>query len=338
MTLAALRFAARRAQNRLGTRPGGGIVSCVFELPDLMSRTAVSRGAHDWLASLPERVAEVCADWALTPGDALAGGSAALVLRVARADGSGAVLRLAPPGDGFAGQVRTLEAAEGHGYVRLYAYDDGRDAALLEPLGPALGAAGLSPEQALDVLAATLREAWRVPHPPGATVPPGEDKASTLHELIEQLYPETGEPCSKAVLGRALDYARRRADAFDLAGSVVCHGDAHPGNALAVLSPRPGAGSGYVFVDPDGFLCDPGYDLGVAVRGWEAELLAAADPRALLRGWCERLSTATGVDAQVIWEWGFVERVSSGLYMLRHGQPEAGRDYLASAERLLGRS
>ncbi|WP_203740608.1 aminoglycoside phosphotransferase family protein [Catellatospora bangladeshensis] len=311
-------------------------MSCVIELPDLMRRTAVSRGAHDWLASLPERVADVCADWALTPGEALTGGSAALVLRVQAADGTDAVLRLAPPGDGFAGQVRTLEAANGHGYVRLYAYDEGRDAALLEPLGPALPAAGLPPEEVLDVLAATLREAWRVPHPPGATVPPGEDKAGTLHELIVQLYPETGEPCSPAVLGRALDYARRRADAFDVTGSVVCHGDAHPDNALAVLTPRAGAESGYVFVDPDGFLCDPGYDLGVAVRGWESELLAAADPVALLRGWCARLATATGVDPQVIWEWGFIERVSSGLYMIRHGQPESGRAYLASAERLLG--
>ncbi|MFC7758036.1 aminoglycoside phosphotransferase family protein [Catellatospora bangladeshensis] len=118
-------------------------MSCVIELPDLMRRTAVSRGAHDWLASLPERVADVCADWALTPGEALTGGSAALVLRVQAADGTDAVLRLAPPGDGFAGQVRTLEAANGHGYVRLYAYDEGRDAALLEPLGPALPAAGL---------------------------------------------------------------------------------------------------------------------------------------------------------------------------------------------------
>ncbi|MEV4412336.1 aminoglycoside phosphotransferase family protein [Catellatospora sp. NPDC049609] len=308
----------------------------MIELPDLMHRTAVSRGAHDWLAALPVRVAQVCADWALTPGPALAGGSAALVLRVRREDGSAAVLRLAPPGDGFAGQVRTLAAADGHGYVRLYAYDADRDAALLEPLGPALAAAGLPPERVLDVMAATLRQAWLVPSPPDAAVPPGTDKASTLIELIEQLWAETGQPCPAAVVDRALDYARRRADAFDPEAAVVCHGDAHPDNALAVLSPRPGAESGYVFVDPDGFLCDPGYDLGVVVRGWEDELLAAADPVALLRGWCARLSAATGVDAQVIWEWAFVERVSSGLYMIRHGQPDAGRAYLASAARLLG--
>ncbi|GAA1389500.1 aminoglycoside phosphotransferase family protein [Catellatospora chokoriensis] len=308
------------------------------EFPDRMRRTALSKGAagRDWLAELPERLAQVCAGWSLTPGAALDGGSAALVLRVARADGTEAVLRLAPPGDGFAGQVRTIAAADGHGYVRLYAHDPERDAALLEPLGPALASTAPSPEHVLDVLAATLRQAWLVPRPADAAVPPGTDKASTLAELIVELWPETGEPCPAEVVERAVGYARRRAAAFDLDRSVVCHGDPHPNNALAVLSPRPGAESGHVFVDPDGFLCDPAYDLGVAVRGWTDEVLAAADPVGLVRGYCARLAAATGVDEQAIWEWGFTERVSSGLYMIRHGAPDEGREYLASAARLLG--
>jgi len=265
---------------------------------------------------------------------------------VRTSDGGDAVLRLAPPGDGFTGQVRTIAAADGHGYVRLYAHDPAQHAALLEALGPALSATAPSPEDALDVLAATLLQAWLVPRPPDAVVPPGTDKASTLYELIKQLYPQTGHPCPPELIERALCYARRRADAFDLDACVVCHGDPHPDNALAVLMPRPGAESGYVLVDPDGFLCDRAYDLGVAVRDWEPEVLAAADPVALVRGWCARLSAATGVDEQAVWEWGFVEqavwewgfveRVSSGLYMIRHGARDEGRDYLAAAARLNG--
>ncbi|GAA2390695.1 hypothetical protein Cme02nite_14630 [Catellatospora methionotrophica] len=310
----------------------------MIEFPDRMRRTALSRGAagREWLAALPERLAYLCEAWSLRPGAVLDGGSAALVVLARRGDGTDAVLRLGPPGDGFAGQVRTIGVAGGHGYVRLYAHDLERDAALLEALGPALGTTARSAEHALDVLAATLRQAWLVPRPPDAAVPPGTDKASTLAKLIIELWPQTGRPCPAEVAERAVGYARRRAAAFDLDGSVVCHGDPHPDNALAVLTPRPGAESGYVFVDPDGFLCDPAYDLGVAVRGWTDEVLAAADPVGLVRDYCARLAAATGVDEQAIWEWGFTERVSSGLYMIRYGAPAEGREYLVSAARLLG--
>jgi streptomycin 6-kinase len=308
----------------------------VIKLPARMRLTAESKGEAErqWLAQLPAQAEQLCQTWSLTPIVALDGGTAALVLRVRTASGDEAVLRIAPPEDGFESQLRTIAAADGHGYVRLYAHDGPNRAALLEALGPPLSQDAPSLEHALDVLAATLRQAWLVARPPDAVVAPGSDKASILHELIEQLYPETGRPCPPRVIEQALDYARRRADAFDLDACVVCHGDPHPDNVLAVKVPRPGAESGYVFIDPDGFLCDPAYDLGVVVRGWEQEVLAAHDPIALVRGWCARLSAATGVDGQRIWEWGFVERVSSGLYMIRHGAPEDGRAYLASADRL----
>ncbi|MEO3821923.1 hypothetical protein [Plantactinospora sp. B24E8] len=51
--------------------------------------------------------------------------------------------------------------------------------------------------------------------------------------------------------------------------------------------PRPGAESGYVFVDPDGFLAEPAYDLGVVLRDWCPQLLAG-DPYAVARR-CTRL-------------------------------------------------
>ena len=89
------------------------------------------------------------------------------------------------------------------------------------------------------------------------------------------------------------------------------------------------------FVDPDGFVCDRGYDLGVVIRSWTDEVLAAMDPEALLRGYCARLEASTGVDAETIWQWGFVERVSTGLFLIKHGHPVEGRTYLDSAERLV---
>ncbi len=296
-------------------------------LPPMVRRTAQSHGSagEEWLAALPRFVEELRRAWSLEIDEVLPGGSSAFVARVRPA----AVLKIAPPWEGLAGQARTLAAADGRGYVRLHAFDPEREAILLEPLGKMLGSA--RPEHTLDVLAQTLQEAWQVPR----VAPPETDKASQLIEIISSLWPALGHPCSETLVEQALSYARQRVQAFDIDKCVVCHGDPHPANALAVLSPRAGAESGYVFVDPDGFLAEPAYDLGVALREWTDEVLAADRPADLLRGYCHRLARATGVDEEAIWQWGFVERVSSGLYLMAHGHLTEGRAYLISGERLI---
>ena len=307
-----------------------------IEFPDGMRRTHEARGeaGRAWLASLPGTVESLCAQWTLTPGAAYDGGNGALVLAVTTADGAAAVLKLDVPRPGVTEQIRTLMAADGHGYVRLYAQDERRAATLMEPLGAMLLTDSTSVEEALDISVATLREAWRVPRLDGVTVEPGTDKASELLESLYDMFP--GErPCSDRVIEVAHDYAVRRRDAFDLDSCVVCHGDPHPANLLRVPRPRAGAPAGYVFVDPDGFLCHPSYDLGVVIRAWTAQVLAASDPVALVRGYADRLSAATGIDAQAIWEWGYLERVSSGLFLIKSGHHAEGRDFLASAERLI---
>jgi streptomycin 6-kinase len=59
-----------------------------------------------------------------------------------------------------------------------------------------------------------------------------------------------------------------------------------------------------VFVDPDGFLGDPTYDLGVVLRDWCPELLAAHAP-SLAHRYCRQIAARTGMDPAAIWDWGF---------------------------------
>ena len=188
------------------------------------------------------------------------------------------------------------------------------------------------PDQ-LRCLADTLALAWQ---DPGETRPgPGQDKASGLARLIRQAWSRLDRPCSVRVLDQALAYAERRAAEADR-DLVVVHGDPHPGNLLAVTRPRPGADTGYVFVDPDGFVADRAYDLGVVLRDWSSTLLGP-DARRVAEGYCAVLAAHTGVHAQRIWEWGFLERVSTGLYVLDvvRGPDRVARPYLDSAERLV---
>jgi streptomycin 6-kinase len=269
---------------------------------------------------LPERLAELALDWQLSLGRSLPGGSASYVTGVTRADGTPAVLKVAVDDEGFAEQAATLERAAGHGYATLLRVDRSRRALLLERLGPALGVSRRPPEEQLDVLVDTLREAWL---PPLQTP---TDKALGLRLLIERVAPQVDGRWPAAVFERALAHADslREPDPADL---VVVHGDPHPGNALRTQDGR------YRFVDPDGFVADRAYDLGVTLRDWCSRI--QADGRAVLERYCDRVAERSGVDRDRIWRWAYLERVSTGLYVLDFGAERVGRPFLDSAALLL---
>ncbi|MEV0319835.1 aminoglycoside phosphotransferase family protein [Streptomyces sp. NPDC050658] len=287
-----------------------------------------------WLARLPGLVADMERRWSIAVGSPLPGGSTSYVARARARDGRDAVLKLALPDDGFAAQVRALRYAEGRGYAQLLAHDLDRHAMLLEALGTPMDRLGLSPRRQLDTLCAMLRQAWRPPRPEEKAVDPAQEKARALGELVRRLWESLGRPCSERVVAQALEFAERRAAAFDPERCVVVHGDPHPGNALRTPVPRAGAAAGFVFVDPDGFLAEPAYDLGVVLRDWCAELLDGDAPT-LARSYCALLAERTGIEARAIWEWGFLERVSTGLYVLDFGAEEFGRTFLDTAELLV---
>ena len=49
---------------------------------------------------------------------------------------------------------------------------------------------------------------------------------------------------------------------------------------------------------------------------------------------CEVVSRRTGVNPESIWQWPYIERVSSGLFLLRLGHQAEARPFLEAAERL----
>jgi streptomycin 6-kinase len=290
---------------------------------------ALGERGTSWLAALPSVIDELEHDWSITVEHELPGGSGSYVARVRTAHAAAAVLKVTVTSEGLAEQLGALRRANGRGYARLLQEDLGRQAMLLEALGPSLEVSGLAPERQLVILADTLALAWEDPAgrrrapgrggvvPPGVSTSPGEDKASGLYALISDLWPQLGRPCSPAVVEQALAFADglRQVPDREL---VVVHGDPHPGNLLRLLEDRPGGETGYCFVDPDGFVADRAYDLGVAIRDWTAQL-DGPNPKGTLRRYCQLLAEHTGVAVDRIWQWGFVERVSTGLYLLSFG-------------------
>ena len=126
------------------------------------------------------------------------------------------------------------------------------------------------------------------------------------------------------MLDRPAHHAERAA-AFDPSPAVLVHGDAHGWNTLAA------EGGAFKFVDPEGLRSERAHDLGIPMREYNLPLLAG-DTIRLVRDRAELLASLCGIDPEPVWQWGFIERVSTGLLLTQLGLPDA-RDTLAIAER-----
>ena len=291
-------------------------------VPVVVRNKALAVGASGWLAGLPRLVESFAREWSLTVGAAFDDATEGLVARVALADGTPAVLKLLIPRsfDAARQEITALRLADGEGCVRLLRSDAERGAMLLERLGRSMHELGLPIRERHELLCACASKLWR--HRPGSDcgLPTGADKGRWLASFITRTWDDLGRPCSPRAVSYALQCAARRVAAHDDSRAVLVHGDVHEWNALQ-------AGDGFKLVDPDGLLAEPEYDLGVMMREDPVELLDG-DPWARAR-W---LAARCGLDATAIWEWGVVERVSTGLLLTSIGLQPVGGQMLAAAE------
>lgn len=287
-----------------------------------VSSKARVHDATDWLADLPRLVAGLERDWGITTGRTYADSTEAHVVEATAADGEPAVLKLIVPRDGDAArhEITVLQLTDGQGCVRLLRHDVDRAALLLERLGPSMHDLGLPLRQRQDLLCAAAQQVWRPA--PDAGLPTGADKGRWLVEFVTRTWEQLGRPCPEQVVAHALSCAERRIAAHDDERAVLVHGDVHEWNALR-------SGDGFKLVDPDGLLAEAEYDLGILMREDPADLLHGGD-----RERAARLGTATGLDTTAVWEWGVVERVSTGLLLTAIDMPEIGGDMLTVAGRV----
>ena len=302
-----------------------------LDIPEAVKARSLALGPEGraWLEALHAVVADLAREWDLTVGRVLHGGSEALVAEARTAAGRDVVLKIGVPGSGAGGaEARLLKAADGRGYAELIRHDEPRRAMVLERLGPRLSTLGYSIDRQIEVICATLRQAWMTPAATAGFID-GAEKAASLARFINETWLVLGRPCSKRAIAVALDYAERRRRAFSRETAVLAHGDAHAANTLLVVGSSP---QRFKFIDPDGLFIEPAYDLGVAMRDWSADLLAG-DAAALGHRHADLLAQLAGVETQPIWEWAFIERVSTGLHARQLGWDAMAADMLAVADR-----
>ncbi len=304
------------------------------DVPELVRQRALANGVagRSWLHDLPDVVAGLAQRWGLELGEASDGGTAAYVVEATDADGNARVLKVAMPlgTDELAGFERSVlvhQIADGRACAKLFDHDATDAAMLLERLGPNLADLGHSISSILEVVATTLQSFWR-PAPDDDRLPTGVEKAAWLAEYITTTWSELDEPCARSVIDRAVAYCDERAGCYDASNAVVVHGDAHGWNTLSAADGR------FKFVDPEGVRSERAHDLAVPMREYNAPLLAG-DTARLVRDRAEYLAGICEVDPEPVWQWGFIERVSTGLANLRDFDDDSGAQFLEVAERCL---
>jgi len=295
-----------------------------IDVPAVVRSKAVSCGAQDWLDELPETVADLAATWGLTIERTYQQATEAFVAAVIQRDGTPAALKVLVPRDGDAArlEITVLRLADGHGCVRLLRDDVERGAMLLERLGPSMFDCGLPIDERHEILCATAARLWRPAHGHGLTT--GAEKGRWLADHIVERWTELGRPCAERTIEHALRCAQSRIDAHDDERAVLVHGDVHQWNVLR-------AEDGWKLVDPDGLLAEAEYDIGIVMREDPLELMEELRDGQPM-GRAHRLAAWTGLDARAIWEWGVVERVSTGLLAVAIGLEPIGSQMLATAD------
>lgn len=240
-------------------------------------------------------------------------------------DRNAAVLKLSDPGS-LDVEARVMRAADGHGYARVLAWDPARGALLTERLGDSLWSESRHVAQQAELVLPLLEQAWAVPLPLGLR---GLGKGTSRAGILSGLGERYGGAHREA-LALARTYAAGLAATEQ--AEVVCHGDPHPGNVMR-------RGPGWALIDPDGFVGERAYDVGVTLRDacWEVFAAEQAQPGSAaswLRDECDGLADRAEVDRERVWRWAFVERVSTGLFLHWHGHAQEAQTFLGSASLL----
>ncbi|MGP9842906.1 hypothetical protein [Brachybacterium sp. 107] len=212
--------------------------------------------ARDLVSEFPDRLHGVLAHWGLEVRHVHLAGAGLPVLEVERRSGpvgprgpsdaptgcglqatGSFVVKFGGGGADVAQQARILAAADGHGYVRLVAHDEERDAMLLEKLGPMLPQTVPDPLAQTDVLGGLLLQAWEVPLDVGRPFAPSQ-KARSLLEIFEgALAADATLPCAT---GHAvvLDRARTLACRTRRAAGATCRTGPGEGSGLGASRTR----------------------------------------------------------------------------------------------------
>ncbi|MFF7279154.1 aminoglycoside phosphotransferase family protein [Streptomyces griseorubiginosus] len=283
-----------------------------FEPPQRLVR-ALAESAPDgdaWVEKLPEATRQAVALRELTVERVqVPGGRSSLVVLVRLADGTPAVLKLAPPRSRPEAERAALAHWGGLGAVQLIesAVTDG--VLLLERLHPEVSVRSLPEAKAWLEAAGTLRRLWVAP-PEGAGFETVAERTGRQAEAMR------GTPAA-AEVAELVDAALSAREELLAAPPEVrlLHGTFRQSKVLA------GERAPWLAVGPDPVVGECAFDLARLVRDRVEDLIASPSGASTTRRRVKRLAESLEVDQERLRGWTLFRAVESGVRALRVGRP-----------------
>ncbi|WP_406453869.1 aminoglycoside phosphotransferase family protein [Streptomyces sp. NBC_01622] len=281
-----------------------------FEPPQRLVRALgeTAPSGDDWLEKLPELaqqavdLRELTAERVQVPG-----GRSSLVVLVRRADGTPAVLKLAPRRARPESERAALAHWGGRGAVQLVEAAAGEGVLVLERLHPDVSVRSLPEAKALLEAAGALRRLW--------VEPPGDHAFETVAE-------RTGRQAA-AMRGGGAEVASLVSVALDARDELLAappevrllHGTFRQSKVLA------GDRVPWLAVGPDPVVGECAFDLARLVRDRVEDLIATPSGASTTRRRVKRLAESLEVDQERLRGWTLFRAVESGVRALRVGRP-----------------
>lgn len=289
-----------------------------FEPPQRLVRALgeTAPDGDDWLGKLPEAAHQAVALRELTVERVqLPGGRSSLVVLVRRADGTPAVLKLAPPRARPESERAALAHWDGRGAVQLLEQERPAPVTegvlLLERLHPDLSVRSLPEAKALLEAAGTLRRLWVEP-------PAGHAFETVAERTGRQAAAMRATASAHAEVAPLVDAALAARD--DLLAAPpehrLLHGTFRQSKVLA------GERMPWLAVGPDPVVGECAFDLARLVRDRVEDLIAQPSGAATTRRRVKRLAESLDVDQERLRGWTLFRAVESGVRALRVGRPK----------------
>ncbi|MEU0052002.1 aminoglycoside phosphotransferase family protein [Streptomyces sp. NPDC006184] len=283
-----------------------------FEPPQRLVRALgeTAPAGDDWLARLPAVAERAVARRELTVERVqVPGGRSSLVVLVRRADGTPAVLKLAPPRARPGSERVALAHWAGLGAVQLLDAEPDEGVLLLERLHPDVSVRSLPEAKALLEAAGTLRRLWVEP-PAGHVF---ETVAERTGRQAAAMRAGAGADAEAAALVDAALAAREELLAAP-PGQLLLHGTFRQSKVLA------GERTPWLAVGPDPVVGESAFDLARLVRDRVEDLIAAPSGPAVTRRRIKRLAESLEVDQERLRGWTLFRAVESGIRARRVGR------------------
>jgi streptomycin 6-kinase len=292
------------------------MVCGMIKVPEKFARLATELNGPlgtAWVESLPEIVSDLMGRWDCAPDGQVMHGGVGLIVPVRYHgchSGSGncpAVLKVSPPHPGNVHEPDAFAAWQGHGAVRMHERDDAQFAILLERVSTETLASLGSPEEIARVLGQVSRR-LAIPAPPH--LPRLRDRAGEWEYQLRADDARLEHSMSRRTVDAAIATVRELGAAQP---DILIHGDLHGGNILrADREP-------WLAVDPKGYVGDPAYDGGNAMKTTMLRVVGADDPyKAVLRLF-DVFAEAAEVDVERVRRWTQFYAVDAAFWARRQG-------------------